>query len=200
MRIAPAHQAGIGAVLWVALALPPIQHALTTTMTLQMLVQIPLLAVAGWLMARAMPRRVDARLSTWNRSGVSGLLLASLASMAWMLPRAMDAAIDDPWVALAKFVSVPLLVGAVLALSWPRMGFVVRGVFLAELVASAFRLGWLYLASPVRLCNNYLMDDQQWLGKLLLALGVVISLVLGWQLLWGRIEVERPHRQGPGTA
>lgn len=200
MRIAPAHQAGIGAVLWVALALPPIQRALTATMTLQMLVQIPLLVVAGWLVAQALPRRLDARLSAWDRSGVSGLLLASLASMVWMLPRAMDAAIDDPWVALAKFLSVPLLVGAVLALSWPRMGFVVRGVFLAELVASAFRLGWLYLASPVRLCSNYLLDDQQWLGKLLLALGVAISLVLGWQLLWGRIEVERPHRQGPGTA
>lgn len=200
MRITPARRASVGAVLWLVLALPPLQRVLTATMTLQMLVQIPLLVVAGWLVAQALPRRLDARLSAWNRSGVSGLLLASLAAMVWMLPRAMDAAIDDPWVALAKFVSVPLLVGAVLALSWPRMGFVVRGVFLAELVATAFRLGWLYLASPVRLCSNYLLDDQQLLGKLLLAIGVAVSLVLGWQLLWGRIEVERPHRQGHGAA
>src|SRR5574337_1603129 len=123
-------------------------------MTLQMLVQIPLLAFAGGLAVGAVPRRVDDAIATWNIGGISGVLLASLAGTVWMVPRALDAALDDPVVALAKFVSVPLLVGAPLALSWPRMGFVVRGVFLVELIATAFRLGWLYLVSPERLCSN----------------------------------------------
>ena len=38
----------LGALLWLALALPPLRHATQATMTLQMLVQIPMLAVVGW--------------------------------------------------------------------------------------------------------------------------------------------------------
>lgn len=189
----PRHVAMAGVALWGLLALPPVQHALVSTMTLQMLVQIPLLAVAGWLVAGALPARVVRALAAWNHGGVTGLLLASFAAMAWMLPRAMDAAVDEPLVAFAKFAGVPLLIGAPLALSWPRMGFVVRGVFFVEVIATSFRLGWLYEASPVRLCSNYLMGDQQLLGELLLSIGTAGSLWLAWQLLGGRIQVARPR-------
>ncbi|HEY8229138.1 MAG TPA: hypothetical protein VIG31_01675, partial [Rhodanobacteraceae bacterium] len=91
---------------------------------------------------------------------------------------------------IAKFISVPLLIGAPLAISWPRAGFVVRGVFLVEVVAMTFRLGWLYLGSPVRLCSNYLLSDQQQLGKIMLAIGGTICLLLAWKLVWGRIDVD----------
>jgi uncharacterized membrane protein YeaQ/YmgE (transglycosylase-associated protein family) len=177
--------------LWVGLAVPPVQRALQSTMSLHMLVQIPLLALAGWLAARVVPRRIVDAIAAWNLGGISGLLLASLAGTVWMVPRALDAALDDPAVALAKFLTVPLLIGAPLALSWPRMGFVVRGVFWVELIATAFRLGWLYLVSPERLCSNYLLSDQQQLGRLLLAIGGAMALLVAWQLIWGRIEVGR---------
>ncbi len=180
-----------GALLWAVLAVPFVRHALESTMTLQMLVQIPLLALAGWLVANAMPHSFNRRLADWNHNGISGLLLASLTGMLWMLPLALDAALDNPLVALAKFLSVPLFIGAPVALSWSRAGFVVRGVVLLEVTATAFRLGWLYLISPVRLCSNYLLDDQQQLGKILLALGCAILLVLVWKLLWGRIDSVR---------
>lgn len=189
LKVPLSSRAGLGAVLWATLAAPPLQRALTATMTLHMLVQIPLLILAGWLMAGAIATPLRNRLAAWNMGGVSGLLLASVVSTVWMLPRALDAAFDDPWVAFAKFVSVPLLIGTALALSWARMGFVVRGVFFVELIATFFRLGWLYLASPVRLCGNYLMDDQQLLGELLLAAGVAVSLVLAWRLLFGHVAL-----------
>ena len=32
----------VGAMLWAVLAIPPVRHALESTMTLQMLIQIPL--------------------------------------------------------------------------------------------------------------------------------------------------------------
>jgi hypothetical protein len=107
-----------------------------------------------------------------------------------MLPRALDAALDTPWVAAAKFISVPLLIGMPLALSWPRAGFVVRGVFLLEAIATAFRLGWLYLASPQRLCSNYLLGDQQRLGESLMAIGAAIILFLAWKLVWGQPHLD----------
>lgn len=182
-----------GAILWAVLAVPPVRHALESTMTLQMLAQIPLLALAGWWIARGAPDGFKRRLAGWNHGGISGLLLASLTGLVWMLPLAMDAALDDPRVTLAKFLSVPLLIGAPIALSWPRAGFVVRGVVLVELIATAIRLGWLYLISPVRLCSNYLLDDQQQLGKILLVIGFGILLALAWKLMWGHVDIAKSN-------
>lgn len=191
MIVPPRRRAWFGAVLWAVLALPPARHLFEATMTLQMLVQIPLLALAGWWLAPVLSRRVRDALAPWNRSGISGMLLASLMILVWMLPRALDAALETPWVALAKFTSVPLLIGMPLAISWPRAGFVVRGVWLVEGLAMAFRLGWLYMISPVRLCSNYLLGDQQQAGKLMLVIGATICLLLAWKLMWGHIGIER---------
>ena len=192
MMIPPRRGPWLGLALWFALAVPPVRDVLEATMTRQMLVQIPLLVLAGWWLAAWLPQRLIDGLARWNRSGISGFLLASLAGMLWMVPRMLDAALDVPWIAFVKFVSVPLLIGAPLALSWPRSGFVVRGVLLAEVIATAFRLGWLYEASPVRLCSNYLLGDQQRLGTWLFVIGAALCLWLAWKLLWGRIEVPGP--------
>jgi len=183
-RLAPT----AAAVLFAALLLPPVRAWLEASMTLQMLVQIPLLIGVGYLLAGALPERLDASIARWNHHGITSLVLASLAGMLWMLPRSLDAAVSEPWMALAKFTSVPLLIGLPLGLGWPRMGFVVRGVFLLELIATFFRLGWLYLVSPLRLCNNYLLDDQQRAGQYMLVIGGVILACVLAKLLWGRFN------------
>jgi hypothetical protein len=180
----------VGGTLWALLALPLVRHRLESTMTLQMLAQLPLLALAGWLCAQCAPDNFAWHVARWNRSGISGLLLASLTSMVWMLPRVMDASLVDPSVTLAKFLSVPLLVGVPIALSWPKAGFVVRGVVLVEVIATAMRLGWLFLISPERLCSNYLIGDQQRLGTMLLTIGFTILLMLAWRLMWGRPDTQ----------
>jgi hypothetical protein len=183
-RLAPT----AAAVLFAALLLPPVRAWLEASMTLQMLVQIPLLIGVGYLLAGALPERLDASIARWNHHGITSLVLASLTGMLWMLPRSLDAAVSEPWMALAKFTSVPLLIGLPLGLGWPRMGFVVRGVFLLELIATFFRLGWLYLVSPLRLCNNYLLDDQQRAGQYMLVIGGVILACVMAKLLWGRFN------------
>lgn len=197
MKLAGRGIALAGLLLWLVLVAPPVRQLLESRMTLQMLVQIPLLALAGWWLARAAPGWLVRGFAHWNHAGITGLVLASLAGMVWMLPLAMDAALDDPRFMLAKFLGVPLLIGAPLALSWPRAGFVVRGVFLLELTAVAFRLGWLYLISPERLCSNYLLGDQQLLGKLLVAVGCAITLAMAWKLMWGHVDIARAERGEP---
>lgn len=176
----------IAALLFLALLIPPVRQALEASMTAQMLVQIPLLAAVGYLARDILSERIQAGINDWNHRGITGLVLATLAGACWMLPRALDAAVTEPLVAVAKYLSVPLLIGLPLALSWPRMSFIVRGVFLAELIATCFRLGWLYLDSPVRLCNNYLLGDQQQLGEYMLMIGSALFLWIAWKLLWGR--------------
>ncbi len=179
-------QKTVGSGLWLVLLIPAMRAPLEANMALHMLVQIPLLVLAGILSGMAIPVHVKKRLfNTWNMHGITGLLLASVTMTMWMLPVALDAALDQPVVTTAKFLSLPLLLGLPCALSWPRAGFIVRGVFVVELIALLFRTGWLYLASPTRLCTNYLLDAQQTTGEGIITAGGVV-LVLGIaRLLWG---------------
>jgi hypothetical protein len=176
------------ALLVLVLLAPPVRHGLEATMTAQMLVQLPLLAAAGWLLSGAVPPRVLARVGRWSHRSFTGLVLVTVTAAFWMLPRSLDAATSQPLIVAAKYLSVPLLIGLPFGVSWPRMGFVVRGVFLVEFVASFFRLGWLYLISPIRLCNNYALNDQQRLGGSMLAIGGGLLVWLAWKLVWGRFE------------
>lgn len=176
------------ACLALVLLAPPVRYRLEATMTAQMLVQLPLLVATGWLLSRALPSRGLASVNPWNYRGITGLVLVTVVSAFWMLPRSLDAATSHPLMAAAKYVSVPLLIGLPFAVSWPRMGFVVRGVFLVEFVATCFRLGWVYRISPIRLCNNYGLNDQQRLGGYMLAVGGGLLVWLAWKLIWGRFE------------
>ncbi len=187
-----------GAVLLAVSALvPPVRHALESSMTAQMLGQLPLLVAAGALCAPGVSPALRAGIDRWNQGGIAGLLLASLVAAFWMLPRSLDASTVRPLMALAKFLTVPFLIGLPFALSWPRMGFVLRGIVLAELVATCFRLGWLYRVSPIRLCNNYGLDDQQRLGAFMLALGGGLLTWLGWKVLMGGGDSGSRSRDNP---
>lgn len=193
MNAVVAMRYGAAAVLlFVVLAFPWLRHMLDASMAMQMLVQIPLLALVGWFVGAAIPRSWRARIDPWNANGITALVVATFASACWMLPRALDAAAADPAIALAKYVSVPLLIGAPLALGWPRMSFVVRGVFVVEGIASLFRLGWLYTVSPIRLCSRYPIADQQRVGACLLALGAALLVAVAWKLLFGRFDAGAP--------
>lgn len=182
-------QQGLAAgLLLLVLLVPIVKDALEASMTMQMLVQIPLLVLVGLQLLPALPVRIAAAISRWNHGGITGLLLVTFVGAFWMLPRSLDAAVTEPAMAMAKHLTVPFLIGLPLALSWPRAGFIVRGVFLSELIATCFRLGWLYLTSPTRLCTNYLIDDQQRLGEYLLVAGGVLLAWLAWKLLWGHFN------------
>ena len=168
----------------VVLAMPPAREALEGTMIFHMLVQIPLLAVAGTIGALAIPTRWRARVTSWNRFGITGTLVAILVSTWWMVPRALDGAVSSGAMELFKFVSLPLLVGAPAALSWPELPFVGKGFLLANILPMWAVVGWLYVAAPTRVCNYYLVDQQVIAGYGLIAVSIaagaaVIAIGLG---------------------
>src|SRR5699024_417508 len=88
-----------GVLLGVAVWARPL---LVQSMTLHMLVHIPLLTLVGvalgramhaWLQARhalTLPRRVARWLGDFNQFGVPGMLYATLVGMYWMIPKALD--------------------------------------------------------------------------------------------------------------
>lgn len=182
------HCGGVAVLLFVVLLLPAVKHGLEASMTTQMLVQMPLLVSVGWLLRAVVPARARALAAGWDHQGVTGLVLASITAGFWLLPRLLDSAVSEPAVDMAKYLSVPLLIGLPFSVSWPRMSFIVRGVFLLESIATLFRMGWLYLVWPERLCNSYLLDDQQRLGQYLVLIGTACCFLVALKLLWGHFE------------
>jgi hypothetical protein len=171
---------GLALLLWLALGLPPLRHALESSMSAHMLIQMPLLAAAGFAAAGALRPGVRARLLSWAGGALPLVLAAMLASSYWMLPRALDAALAEPAAEMAKFASLPLLVGAPLALAWPALGTIGRGFVWTNLSSMLAVTGWLYIAAPVRVCNNYLASAQYDTGMWMVRLAVLVFI--GWLL------------------
>jgi hypothetical protein len=182
----------LAAGLWLLLAAPPLRGWLESSMAAHMLVQLPLLAWAGYLAGAAWLRarrggaaaRVLEFAQSFNAGGATGLIAASFVMLLWMLPRFLDLARLDEVADALKFVSVPLA-GLAVALSWPRLPVIARAVVHLEVIATLFRFGWGYLATDQRLCLVYLADDQQLTGVMLLYLGAAYAVWVTWRPMFG---------------
>ncbi|WP_096704607.1 hypothetical protein [Magnetospirillum sp. 15-1] len=167
----------LGAGLLALLALPSLREAMERDMARHMLVQIPLLALCGWLCAPS-PAVGRNPAAAWDRHGIVGILAANLAAAYWMLPRTLDNAIASAAFEAAKFISLPLLVGVPLRRCWPRLPMLGQGFVVANAVSMLGIVGWLYLAAPVRVCVYYLIDQQEIVGRALLCLAGAITFAV----------------------
>lgn len=165
--------------------LPPLGSWLKSSMLTHMLIQIPALVACGHAAGRCLRRRWThaARQSHLYRWPL--LLCAAFTLMTWMLPRLLDLAVESPAVDGAKLLSLTLLAGLPLGLAWSCFGPVVRALVHVEALASLWRLGWLYVDSPARLCTQYGLDDQYRLGLWMLGLGGAYALWLIVKALGG---------------
>lgn len=201
LRLGPRHRLAASALLVAALALAPLRNSLEASMSMHMLVQMPLLALGGFVAAGAMPRDWRSALHRFAGGSLPLALAAMLASSYWMLPRALDAALVDPWAEAAKFASLPLLVGAPLALAWERLGPIGRGFVWTNFFSMLAVLGWLYIAAPARVCNSYLVGEQAIAGWSMVYLAV--ALFIGWLsslFVSGRPAAGEAQALRPGAA
>jgi hypothetical protein len=182
-----------GFVPWLAaygvLASPPARAFLEASPAGHMLVQIPALVALGWIGAGALPAELRHRIDRFNAAGVTGLLLALFTLTVWSLPRLLDAALNDPLAELAKFLTLPLLGGLALALSWSRLPALLRGVVWANLVSMLLVMGWLYMEAPLKLCNSYLSREQHDFGVLLLYLAGALMALLAARAVVGPADL-----------
>lgn len=184
------------ALLPLVLLWPALRHAVESRMSLHMLVEFPLLFVAGWSSSRLWLCRFPARrwlrcqrLLDWR--GWTGAVLTSGVALVWMLPSALDAALLWPAAAAAKIVSW-WLAGWWLADGWRRMDAEVMLFSIGNLAWMAATAGLLYVDAPTRLCVNYLQDDQRQAGVGL----VLLALLLGVLALRQAMH----HASGPQDA
>lgn len=186
-----------------AVALPalllvaPLRQWIESRMLLHMLLEFPLLLLAGWCAARwwlghprARPMLRITRMLDWH--GWTTLTLVSSVALVWMLPSALDAALLWPALNLGKLASW-WLAGWLLAGAWRRIDPELVLFFLGNLAWMTATAGLLYLDAPARLCVNYLQDDQRHAG-----IGLVLLAVL-----LGVLAIVRAVAEGgasPGTA
>lgn len=136
------------------------------------LVQLPLLIIAGWLLV---PKWVD-RAYHWNKGGITTLLVALTGILFWMLPRSIDAALASPMVEIVKFITLPLLVGVPLKLGWKVAHPLVIGFLKAQTISMLAVAAFIYIHAPQRLCNAYLIDAQERLGYGFLYAAFLVSI------------------------
>lgn len=169
-------QAVYGLLLFVFLALPPVASFLESIMIVHMHMQMPLLVISGFLMARFFQLKFPRFFERWNHNGVPGILLFMIIWSYWMIPRSMDEAITVQAVEVFKFVSLPFLAGVPLRDSWKKLGAIGRNVIYAFLIVLFGLMAWLYIGADSQLCNNYLMVEQKTLGWGSLAMGAFLLM------------------------
>lgn len=187
------------------LALPHVRRWMEADMTRHMLVQYPLIALAGFFLALALPTRWRTKIEYWNVFGINGLFATALILALLMIPRLLDLALVDGRVELAKWLAL-LACGMALQLSWRPAGLLMQGFFLGNVLPMMAVVGYLYASSPVRVCNAYLLDDQARLGQWLIwiSAGVALAWFAGLaRTLMQREDAaltpldSRPDRTGP---
>lgn len=192
----PRHQALLGLILLAMLAWPAARHWLEASMWRHMLLQFPLWLLAGALLAAALPACARGAIARFNAHGIAGLVGLGVVLSVLMVPRVLDLALRDAGIEAAKCAAL-LLAGALLRLSWRPAGLVVQCFFLGIQLPMMVVVGQLYIDSPLRLCNAYLLDDQERLGRWLIALAALLAVAwlahAAWLLV--RREDERLERQ-----
>ena len=180
-----------GLLLLIGLALPSARTLLEASMLRHMLLQGPLLLLAGSLLAGIAGPRMRSAIARWNAYGITGLLAVACVFSLLMVPRALDLALVVPHIELAKFTLL-LFSGAALRLSWRPAGLVVQAFFLGNVLPMTAVAGQLYADSPIRVCNAYLLDDQVRLGEWLIALACLFAVI--WLAQVARSMVLREAR------
>jgi len=190
----PRRQIWAGAALLGLLLLPALRQWLTASMWRHMVLQFPLWMLAGACLAVALPPAARAHVARWNAYGISGLVGVGTVLAVLMVPRVLDLALVSVPIETAKCVAL-LLAGAALRLSWQAAGLLMQGFFLGNMLPMTTVVGQLYIDSPLRLCNAYLLDDQVRLGTWLISMAGLLAL--GWlaQVTWMVLRRETPMTQ-----
>jgi hypothetical protein len=168
-----------GLVLLIGLMLPPVARLMESVMIVHMHMQMPLLVISGFFMARLFQQRYPQFFNKYNQNGGPGILLFIIIMAYWMLPRTMDEALTLETVEVFKFVSLPFLAGVPLRDSWNRLSKTWKNNIITLFTVIFLGMGWLYIQSNDQLCNNYLVIDQVILGWgfITMAICMVIYLI-----------------------
>ncbi len=155
-------------------SVPPLKFLLASSMTVHMVIQIPALVLAGYLLNTQSKQLYS---TTHLTLSLSCWLWILLASMFWMLPISLDKALIDYNWDILKLLTL-ILSGALIkpALAGPK---VLSLFFVGSSIMMLFSVGHFYQNSESRLCNSYLLSSQQsaGLGLIILASSLLLFTI-----------------------
>lgn len=169
-------QAIYGLILYIFLMLPPVIALSESIMVVHMHMQMPLLVIVGMLFTPYLKKKFPRFFEKWNSNGVPGIVLFMIIMLYWMIPRTMDEALIIPLVEIFKFISLPFLAGIPLRDSWGKLTILGKNFIFISFILIFGLMGWLYIASPAQLCNNYLIQEQKALGYSFVITGLCILI------------------------
>jgi hypothetical protein len=178
---------GILAALPLCLLWPTLRHLIESQMTLHMLIEFPVLFIAGWAARRPLGTsdfciRIRLALAALDWGGLTGALVVSCVALFWMIPAALDASLLTPPMAALKYASW-LTAGFLMADSWRRMAPELVLFFAGNLAWMSATAGMLYMDTSQRLCANYLIDEQHTTGVGLIVLAFVLGAMALRQMM-----------------
>jgi hypothetical protein len=165
------------------LVLPPVDPYLDAVMRRQVEIQIPALALLGYLLART--RRP--LLAGYNPLGLTGLAFAVAMIAFWMVPRSLDRAVLDETFDQLMHLGL-LCAGAALAQSLPLAPLVLRmalGLYAVSMIAA---LGVVYTRYPGLICTVYSLAQQGAVGRDLLWLAPGLWVIL---CVWAAVRMSK---------
>lgn len=154
-----------------------IVNILESSMITHMLILYPVIIYLGFYFGCVLLKHYPNVTNSWNKSGIAGVLIASFALIFWMIPRWIDASLNHLLIDVLKYGSLFLFVGVSLGISWKKLGPIAKAVIKIEFITMLYRLGWIYMISPDRLCNNYFLSEQKILGEALIVLAILCSIL-----------------------
>ncbi|MGM8215677.1 hypothetical protein ACLIA0_08870 [Bacillaceae bacterium W0354] len=163
----------LGLLMYVMLIIPPIRIYLESIMVVHMLIQLPLLIISGWLIGSFIVEKLKHTFDQWDSHGVAGIVLIIFITTYWMIPRALDEALISQTHEILKFISLPL-VGFLIADSWKKIKALGKSFVFLNYLSMFVLMGWLYIDSPIQICNNYLVAEQQTLGWGFISLAIAM--------------------------
>jgi len=169
-------QAGILSLLLltIGLSVPPFRFLIEQSMFVQMVIQMPLLFVAGALLNRfTISKKITNILGYWNVFGLTGFMLAQNILVYWMLPISIDRAVVMPLVDVAKVLTM-ILAGFFVGDALNKSPAALQLFFIGYFVAMMIWLGMYFIYTDMRLCNAYSLSSQYWTGYGLCTLSLAV--------------------------
>ena len=163
------------ATLAAALSIPPLRNLIEQSMIWHMVVQMPLLVLAGALAARALRAQLTLpKLASYNHFGLTGFMAAQGITAYWMLPSAIDSAVVNPSVDALKLLTL-FISGLLLHDAFKRAPVALQLFFMGYWVSMMCWLGIYLATTDLRLCNAYSQASQVSTGWGLLMLGLLLG-------------------------
>ncbi|MFZ6690024.1 hypothetical protein ACO0K0_19995 [Undibacterium sp. SXout11W] len=159
-------------------------------MVRHMVWQFPALLIGGFRLGKYLPACWRLNFERYDQLGLSGMVLFMATTSIWMIPLAIDLAVQIPFIDTIKFISL-WLTGLVLSQSWQRAGDAVQAFFLMSWAMMVVTIGMLYQETEIRLCSSYLTNEQADAGTGLMMTASMLVVIWFFRLFHCLHQQER---------